>query len=589
MIDNNIYRKSYHIDVHLTSSAKSIQCLTDKLLEEVSSIKKITNRRRSRECLKKVLMNLIHVEFTCGCIRYSRNKNDYSLHRRYGRIWLKYDRLIPIIDGLIELEYVEFLNGCWDKKKKKGLQSKIWASDKLKSKLAEHLQESPLYIIDRDEPEQVIQLKNKEKKLIQYPETRAITKKRDTLEQYNKFIKEQFITVDLTEAVVANNRFWVDNLLQGLLNGRYTLDSLALNEEIIPVRVSDLINTNPHNSMDTSTSSVLYPTVTSTHTTNVSSTPSILSSTILPNSTLTNSLVSHIELLILLSSTKEKQPNRLTDKALSLQNDQLLDYLLNWLIFLNRDIKTIKDQDDRKKVLKVQRTLGELGMQDFRFRLKYESLHRVFNQSSFDKGGRFAGATHLNLLKHMRGFIHINGEPTVEWDYDAFHVRMLYHLRGLDITEDPYDIIEGPEDRKIKKRALLTAINAPTDQKAIGAIRKDMIDAGIRGERIKNDYIKELLSRTKKAHPLIADDIGTGKGILLQNIDSNIADAIMSNLINQNIPVLPVHDSFIVPQQFEDELRQQMNDEYEKILKFKPGMTKKEKRTCPKKWLNQKL
>ncbi len=113
---------------------------------------------------------------------------------------------------------------------------------------------------------------------------------------------------------------------------------------------------------------------------------------------------------------------------------------------------------------------------------------------------------------------------------------------------------------------------------------KDMIDAGIRGEKIKNNYIKDLLFRTKKAHPLIADDIGTGKGIFLQNIDSNIADAIMSNLINQNIPVLPVHDSFIVPQQFEDELRRQMNDEYEKILKFKPGMTKKEKRTCPKRW-----
>jgi len=369
-----------------------------------------------------------------------------------------------------------------------------------------------------------------------------------------------------------------------LLNGRYTLDSLTLNEEIIHIKVSDFINTDLYDSKDTSTSSVLYPTITSPYTTNIYSTPSILSSTISPSSTLTSTLVSHIELLILLSSTKEKQLNRLTDKVLSFKNDELLDYFLNWLIFLNRDIKTIKDQGDRKKVLSVRKTLGELGIQDFRFRLKYESLHRVFNQSSFDKGGRFAGATHLNLLKHMRGFIHINGEPTVEWDYDEFHVRMLYHLRGLDITEDAYDSIEGPEDRDIKKKALLTAINAPTEKTAIGAIRKDMIDAGIRGEILKDKYIKDLLARTKKAHPLIADDIGTGKGIFLQNIDSNIADAILTNLMKKNIPVLPVHDSFIVPQQFEDELRRQMNDEYEKILKFKPGITKKEKRYCPKKW-----
>ena len=73
-------------------------------------------------------------------------------------------------------------------------------------------------------------------------------------------------------------------------------------------------------------------------------------------------------------------------------------------------------------------------------------------------------------------------------------------------------------------------------------------------------------------------------GIILQNYDSRIADAILSNLMAQNIPALPVHDSFIVPQQYKTLLRQQMIDEYEKVMGFKPGVSEKKKRFRPKKW-----
>ncbi|MBU1194090.1 MAG: hypothetical protein KKE62_07380 [Proteobacteria bacterium] len=183
----------------------------------------------------------------------------------------------------------------------------------------------------------------------------------------------------------------------------------------------------------------------------------------------------------------------------------------------------------------------------------------------------------------MRGFIKINGEPVVELDYDAFHIVMLYHLRGLDIdiSQDPYDIIVGPEDRAIKKKVLLTAINAPTDRKAMGAISSYLAD-----EKIKGIKVKSLLSRAKLAHTDIADDIGSGKGRMLQNLDSIITDAILTSLMAENIPALPVHDSFVVPQQHEDRLRELMIDEYEKVLKFKPGVSTKKKRFRPKKWDN---
>jgi hypothetical protein len=39
-----IYRKSNHLDVHLTTTDKEIHHLIDEILNEISVIKKITNR-----------------------------------------------------------------------------------------------------------------------------------------------------------------------------------------------------------------------------------------------------------------------------------------------------------------------------------------------------------------------------------------------------------------------------------------------------------------------------------------------------------------------------------------------------------------
>ena len=176
-----IHRKSDHLNVHLTTTNADIQALIDQVLNEISSIKKISNRSRAREALKKVILNLLYAEQTKGSIRISRSKNDYGHHRMYGKIWLKYDRLIPIVDGLIELGYVEHLKGYWDKEKKTGRQTKIWASDKLRSRflMVEAIRNPQS--INRAEPEQVIQLKDSSKKLVRYTPSRAIAKTKKRL------------------------------------------------------------------------------------------------------------------------------------------------------------------------------------------------------------------------------------------------------------------------------------------------------------------------------------------------------------------------------------------------------------------------
>jgi len=585
------YKKSHHIDVHLTTTDKEIHNLIDEILDEIACIKKITNRPKARKALEKVIVNLIHAAKTGGDIRISRDKSRYGHNKMYGKPWFKHKWLVEIaVDGPIELEYFEFENGYYDRKQKRGLRSKIAVSDKLLRKLKEKnilFPHNPQKI-DREAPEQIIQLKDADKNFVNFTWYKPRIKMKERLEQYNKFIQEQYITVNLTEPVWTDNEFWLNNLLRGLLNGRYTLDKLKLNQEIYPVNTNvDKSYSIIHLDKEGSSNSryILYPdTISSSHSstnTNTISPTSLSTSSILYPNTITSTLLSHIQILIHLSSTQDIRSNQPSDKALMNSNEQLLDYLLNWLFFLNKDIRMGKSDEETRRLFRVRRSLGQLGMSELVFRLKYQSLHRVFNLESFKKGGRFYGGAHLDIQSHMRGFIKINGEPVVELDYDAFHIVMLYHLRGLDIdiSQDPYDIIVGPEDRAIKKKVLLTAINAPTDRKAMGAISSYLAD-----EKIKGIEVKSLLSRAKLAHTDIADDIGSGKGRMLQNLDSRITDAILTSLMAENIPALPVHDSFIVPQQHENRLRELMIGEYEKILKFKPGITKKDKRFQPKKW-----
>jgi len=588
-----IYRKSNYLDVHLTTTDKDIQNLIDEILDEIACIKEFTNRTKARKALEKVIVNLIHAVKTGGDIRISRDSNKYGHNKMYGKPWFKHKWLVEITEeGLTELGYVEFENGYYDRKKKRGLRSKITVTNKLLCKLKEKniLFPNNPKKIDREAPEQVIQLKDADKNFVDFTWYKPRVKMKERLEQYNAFIQEQYMTVNLPEPLITDNEFWLNNLLRGLLNGRYTLDRLKLNQEIYPMNTDvdksySIIHLGKEGSSNSR--SILYPHNISSSQFNISTNTTlptyISTSSILHPNINTSTLTSHILTLIHLSSTHDISSRRLSNKAIMNSNEKLLDYFLNWLYFLNTDIRRGKIDKETKRLFRVRRSLGELGMSELIFRLKYQSLHRVFNLESFKKGGRFYGGAHLDIPSHMRGFIKINGEPVIELDYDAFHVRMLYHLRGQDIIEDPYDLIEGPEDRRIKKTVLLTAINAPDDKLAVKGIRKELVDDGIKGEILTDKSIKSLLERAKSAHPEIADDIGSGKGRMLQNLDSNIADAILTSFMAENIPVLPVHDSFIVPQQFEDELRQKMMDEYEKILGFKPGVSKKKKRYQPKK------
>lgn len=67
--------------------------------------------------------------------------------------------------------------------------------------------------------------------------------------------------------------------------------------------------------------------------------------------------------------------------------------------------------------------------------------YRVFNDSSLDLGGRFYGPWWQHLAKEDRSRILINGNPTIELDYRAQYVHLLFGLEGQNYHE-AFSILE---------------------------------------------------------------------------------------------------------------------------------------------------
>jgi hypothetical protein len=174
------------------------------------------------------------------------------------------------------------------------------------------------------------------------------------------------------------------------------------------------------------------------------------------------------------------------------------------------------------------------------------------------------------LLRNLRKRILINGEPVVEPDFSALHIRMLYHLEGIDYREDPYTVLcESKEERKVFKTIFLIAINAETQKKAIYGIQKELEENGI---TFDTDYwnLKKCLQRVKSVHGPIAKYLNTGVGLKLQNLDGRITDLILKIMTREQIPVLPVHDSFIVRERDREHLIEIMKSSYYRVMEYEP-------------------
>jgi len=133
---------------------------------------------------------------------------------------------------------------------------------------------------------------------------------------------------------------------------------------------------------------------------------------------------------------------------------------------------------------------------------------------------------------------------------------------GVRLSDDPYDlgvlILPDVVTTKEQQRAyvnllVLMGINADTDKKAFQAFRNDD-----RKDKVANSLtdiqLGELLKGYIDKHPQFDGILNTGQALRLMNIDSQIANLVIDHFTQKDIPVLCIHDSFIIQHDKEPEL-----------------------------------
>ena len=208
---------------------------------------------------------------------------------------------------------------------------------------------------------------------------------------------------------------------------------------------------------------------------------------------------------------------------------------------------------------------GEMKIRRVKLSQDSKFVRRVFYRADWNLGGRFHGGWWQSIKEDWRKQIYINDETTVEIDYSGLHVNLLYGLQGKQPPlEDHYalehlllDFTAG-EQRKVVKGIVLNAINAATVKKAFQAYQSDQPSKS-KERKLKHKQLHLLLDAFIKKHPTLGDSLGTDKGVELMNVDGRITAKIINHFTKKNIPVLTIHDSYVIPDIHSGELRTIMN------------------------------
>jgi hypothetical protein len=208
---------------------------------------------------------------------------------------------------------------------------------------------------------------------------------------------------------------------------------------------------------------------------------------------------------------------------------------------------------------------------EVKINLNEKFIKRIFNNSSWDDGGRFYGGWWQRIPRELRQKVRINHDPVIEIDYSGLHIILLYANDGIDywkdIGKDPY-ILAGYKDdektRRLLKFILLTILNAETKAKAIKAIQKEINFNQKIYFWVKRDGIdiRKIVDDFASNHERIKKHFFTGEGVKLQRLDSRIAEDIINQFAKEEIPVLCIHDSFIVQSVQEEKLKKMMEDSF---------------------------
>ena len=151
--------------------------------------------RKLRPTIKNAILNL----YACWLrspemyVAYSRDKNHYSVGKRYNKLFIKYEKLVFVVDRLKELALIEHVSGFYDRKSGVGKRSRMRASNSL-IELFEGIE--AIELMHPEDAEVIILRKNG--KQVDYKDTAATLKMRERLRIINKNLRSSKIDLDVS-------------------------------------------------------------------------------------------------------------------------------------------------------------------------------------------------------------------------------------------------------------------------------------------------------------------------------------------------------------------------------------------------------
>lgn len=220
-----------------------------------------------------------------------------------------------------------------------------------------------------------------------------------------------------------------------------------------------------------------------------------------------------------------------------------------------------RDFDRRKPVINYRRV----------------QLRRIFTRGLLDRGGRFYGGWWQLVPAEYRPFIQINFKQTIEIDFSSIILTILYALNNQSPPKgDLYDVgIGNNGDSNIRRVVKLYILAILNDEHSGFRLNETQL-------KIIGTSQSDLKALVLQKHPIIGQHLKTGIGQYLQYLDSQIAfDVMKEMMLSHDVPVLPIHDSFIVRKGFQKMLTQQMLDSFHAILGQIPDVKLTKSKTHP--------
>ena len=267
------------------------------------------------------------------------------------------------------------------------------------------------------------------------------------------------------------------------------------------------------------------------------------------------------------SSTEDKAIHYV-DRRVSSEVARMQDVMLEINTFLSRQCISIELPNQALRVSRnPKRKLPQINL-DFEFDARDKGtslcmqqvfLRRSFCRGSLELGGRFYGGWWQLIKSKLRRRILINGNRTVECDFSGLVFAMLYAREGLAMEADPYHInliTDTKLKRSLVKKFLLASINDETGKFTLS--RAELKKLGLSHD--------QLVHLVKSNHSGINHFVGSGVGLQMQYLDSQLAERVILRMMTFGEVCLPIHDSFVVREEAEELLQTVMLEEFQALF-----------------------